>query len=161
MDTVTESNSCPVETVFPDDRLPCLLNRGHEGPHQYTPAADPAGPQTGAADPLAALLEQIEERSSRACVRQPFTADVIKSAGDVPLLLAALRAVLGLPGEWEGAAASADSAAGWADTTAGVHAGMPSAAALAGRARAYEDCATRLREVIRRELAEEEAGDGR
>ena len=28
---------CPVEAVFPDDRVPCILWRGHEGPHQYTP----------------------------------------------------------------------------------------------------------------------------
>ena len=31
------SAECPVEAVFPDDRLPCLLSRGHEGRHQYTP----------------------------------------------------------------------------------------------------------------------------
>lgn len=35
------SAECPVEAVFPDDRYPCLLDRGHEGPHQYTP--EPCG----------------------------------------------------------------------------------------------------------------------
>lgn len=28
---------CPVEAVFPDQSLPCLLERGHEPPHKYTP----------------------------------------------------------------------------------------------------------------------------
>jgi len=29
---------CPVEAVFsPDDRVPCILPRDHEPPHQYTP----------------------------------------------------------------------------------------------------------------------------
>ena len=29
---------CPIEAVFgPDGRHPCLLSRGHEPPHQYTP----------------------------------------------------------------------------------------------------------------------------
>ncbi len=32
------STECPVEAVFsPDDRVPCILPRGHEGPHEYTP----------------------------------------------------------------------------------------------------------------------------
>ena len=32
------SDPCPVEAVFsPDDRVPCILPRGHEPPHQYTP----------------------------------------------------------------------------------------------------------------------------
>ena len=35
------STECPVVVVFPDQRLPCLLNRGHEEPHQYTP--EPCG----------------------------------------------------------------------------------------------------------------------
>ena len=36
------SAECPVEAVFgPDDRTPCLLTRGHEGPHRYTP--EPCG----------------------------------------------------------------------------------------------------------------------
>jgi hypothetical protein len=33
----TETAACPVEAVFgPDDRYPCLLNRGHDGSHHYT-----------------------------------------------------------------------------------------------------------------------------
>lgn len=38
----TPADPCTVEAVFgPDDRVPCLLSRGHEGPHQYTP--EPCG----------------------------------------------------------------------------------------------------------------------
>lgn len=33
--------ACPVEAVFPDQRLPCLLTRGHEPPHRFTP--EPCG----------------------------------------------------------------------------------------------------------------------
>ena len=40
--TETSAGPCPVEAVFgPDDRYPCLLDRGHEGPHRYTP--EPCG----------------------------------------------------------------------------------------------------------------------
>ena len=36
--TEITTDPCPVEAVFgPDDRIPCLLGRGHEGSHQYTP----------------------------------------------------------------------------------------------------------------------------
>lgn len=27
--------TCPIETVFPDGRIPCTLNRGHEGKHVF------------------------------------------------------------------------------------------------------------------------------
>src|ERR1017187_5463305 len=40
----TAVDPCPVEAVFPDQRIPCILSRGHEPPHKYTPA--PA-PETG------------------------------------------------------------------------------------------------------------------
>ena len=36
-----DRDPCPVEAVFPDERLPCLLDRGHEPPHKYTPAPCP------------------------------------------------------------------------------------------------------------------------
>src|SRR5512142_977321 len=36
--TKAAAGPCTTEAVFgPDDRVPCLLERGHEGPHQYTP----------------------------------------------------------------------------------------------------------------------------
>jgi hypothetical protein len=39
--TGNASTECPVEAVFPDQRLPCLLERGHDGPHRYTPESCP------------------------------------------------------------------------------------------------------------------------
>ena len=30
----TTSDPCPVEAVFPDQSIPCLLSRGHEPPHK-------------------------------------------------------------------------------------------------------------------------------
>jgi hypothetical protein len=40
--TAKTPGPCPVEAVFgPGDRVPCLLERGHEPPHKYTP--DPCG----------------------------------------------------------------------------------------------------------------------
>src|SRR5450755_867047 len=44
--TLAEADPCPFEAVFGDQRLPCLLSRGHEPPHKYTP--QPA-PETGTA----------------------------------------------------------------------------------------------------------------
>ena|ERR1035441_2141192 len=34
-------NPCPWEAVFPDQSIPCLLERDHEPPHQYTPEPCP------------------------------------------------------------------------------------------------------------------------
>jgi hypothetical protein len=50
--TVTSSpgeggDPCPVEAVFPDQSIPCLLSRGHEPPHEYTPDPCPVCNGTG------------------------------------------------------------------------------------------------------------------
>ena len=34
-----DHDPCPVEAVFPDERLPCLLDRGHEPPHKLHPGS--------------------------------------------------------------------------------------------------------------------------
>src|ERR1017187_2188354 len=59
----TAVDPCPVEAVFPDQRIPCILSRGHEPPHKYTP--EPA-PETGTArirwEDIASPIDAIASR---------------------------------------------------------------------------------------------------
>lgn len=48
MTTEQPEDECPIEAVFSDDRIPCVLPRGHDGKHHFV-LEDQAAPALAAA----------------------------------------------------------------------------------------------------------------